>query len=49
MVGLNKNLEYLGLSKNRLTNVDAILEKFIKRILEDSEVINIKNRIAERD
>lgn len=49
MLEYNKSIEYLGLSRNNLDNVDLILEKLKRRLLEDAEVITIKNRQAEKD
>ena len=37
MLEKNKSLEYLGLSRNFLTNVDEILNKLKKRFLDEEE------------
>ena len=49
MLVTNKSLEYLGLAKNNISNLDPIFEKLTKRVLDEAEVANLKNRQAEKD
>jgi hypothetical protein len=44
MLVTNKSLEYLGLAKNNISNLDPIFEKLTKRVLDEAEVANLKNR-----